>query len=301
MINRRNGYFNLINGYKTPFVCGGDNNTGKNIYYPNTSIIQVLAVKNFDDELRLLLLEYITKAEGELRTLAGYKFDFVNCPLGMTWRNQEAYESKYVLNGRVSEMIEKVENELKKSHLEYVDFYNKHHHEEIPTWIVVKVVNFSTFIDFLEYSNCQVKNAICELYSIKYEKDNVVRMDYALLIGSIHWLRHVRNACAHNERIYSICRKGERIKEGYINSMLRKAYARERNQTIFDLLIYFKYYLDEKDYTCLIQTIKEMLFNLSKELSSGVFSNIRGSMGIKSMSDLDELLSFPHHKEYELF
>ena len=33
----RMGYFNLVNGYKEPFICGKDNN-GNHIYIANTSL-----------------------------------------------------------------------------------------------------------------------------------------------------------------------------------------------------------------------------------------------------------------------
>ena len=64
----RMGYFNLINGYKTPFTCGVDGQ-GNHIYLPNTGIEHFYCLKHFDDELRILLLKYITQVEEEVRTL----------------------------------------------------------------------------------------------------------------------------------------------------------------------------------------------------------------------------------------
>ena len=58
----RNGYFNLINGYKIPFVLKVDNN-GTHTYIGGTSIEHFEAVKHFDDELRHILLKYSTKLE----------------------------------------------------------------------------------------------------------------------------------------------------------------------------------------------------------------------------------------------
>ena len=52
----RAGYFNIINGYKTPFTSGIDQ-LGNHIYLPNTSIDQIYKAKQFDDSLRLLLLK----------------------------------------------------------------------------------------------------------------------------------------------------------------------------------------------------------------------------------------------------
>ena len=70
----RAGYFNIVNGYKTPFVSGRDSN-GNHSYISGTSINQLQAVKKFDDQLRSFLLRYITQVEEETRTLSGYKFD----------------------------------------------------------------------------------------------------------------------------------------------------------------------------------------------------------------------------------
>ena len=52
----RAGYFNIINGYKTPFTCGTDSD-GNHNYIPDTSIDQIYRVKLFDDSLRSLLLK----------------------------------------------------------------------------------------------------------------------------------------------------------------------------------------------------------------------------------------------------
>ena len=61
-----NGYFNLVNGYKNPFVVGQQN--GRHVYQKGTNIKELFALKEFDDDLRLLLLKYITKVEEEVRS-----------------------------------------------------------------------------------------------------------------------------------------------------------------------------------------------------------------------------------------
>ena len=59
-------------------------------------------------------------------------------------------------------------SELSKSQLEYVRHYMKNH-LSIPTWIMIKVVNFSTFINILKNSKMSVKHSICYLYDITDE------------------------------------------------------------------------------------------------------------------------------------
>lgn len=291
----RNGYFNLINGYKKPFVCNIDA-SGKHIYYPGTSIKQIELVKRFDEDLRIVLLKYITKAEEEVRTFAGYKFDELTSGT-KAWYEVQSYDNLANPVKDIVSMISKSYAEISKSELDYVKFYLENHNS-IPTWIYVKVINFSTFIDFLSCCKNDLKDSLCNLYGMLDAKGNY---DYKLLIGSLHWLRKVRNSCAHNERIFMMERKNARIKEKYILNDLRKVYSRTPDQKIFDLLIYLKYYLDDNDYLDLITNIKEALNKLSVSLSSNVFNNIRASLGVKNISDLDDLLKNKAEKQYNKF
>lgn len=131
-------------------------------------------------------------------------------------------------------------SELNRSRSEYVRFY-MNNHETIPTWIMIKVVNFSTFIDVLSNSKNGVTHALCKLYDLKDDKGYY---NVKLLIGSLHWLRKVRNSCAHNERVYCIKqlparndKNSGRILEGYFRS-LRPTYLKDKDKKIMDLLVY---------------------------------------------------------------
>lgn len=185
----RSGYFNMINGYKTPFTCGTDAN-GNHIYFPNTTLSQINSLKKFDESLRLFLLKYITQVEEEVRTLTGYKFDQCNDNGKIPWYETSAYSPNATLQSKMN-TISSAYSELSRSKSEYVQFYMKNH-EQIPTWIMIKVVNFSTFIDVLHNSKPNVTHAICKLYSM-YDDNNLPNVK--LLIGSLHWLRRVRNSC----------------------------------------------------------------------------------------------------------
>ena len=285
----RMGYFNIVNGYKTPFTCGLNAN-GDHIYLPNTNLEHLYALKQFDDELRLFLLKYITQIEEEVRTLTGYKFDQCNNNGKIPWYDANAYSPTSRLQYRMS-AISSAYGELSSSQLDYVKFYMDNH-TSIPTWIMIKVVNFSTFIDVLKHSKTAVTHSICTLYDMM---DTNNKPNVKLLIGSLHWLRKVRNSCAHNERIFCIHQAQEqrrrnsgRIIENYI-SLLRPSYSRDSDKRIFDLLVYFKYYLPDKEYKQMMTTFQTMLTTLQKRISANAFDNIRGQMGIKDLNDLDTL------------
>ena len=288
----RAGYFNLVNGYKNPFISG-TNADGKHTYISNTSINQLQAVKKFDDQLRSFLLRYITQIEEETRTLTGYKFDEYNNNGDIPWYDITAYSSKVTLQNKMN-VICAAYRDLSNSKLDYVKFYMERH-KQIPTWIMIKVVNFSTFIDIINASHMDVSHSLCKLYGLE---DKNGYPNVKLLIGSLHWMRKTRNSCAHNERVYCLSRSNDRhghsgrIVEKYIK-MLGKGYTRDLNQRIFDLLIYFKYYLPKSEYKQFIKDLKVMLEDLQSKIHPHAFEYVQGQIGIRNLSDLDLLVNFP--------
>lgn len=179
-------------------------------------------------------------------------------------------------------------------------------HKFIPMWILIKCINFSTFIDFVSCSTEEVKTSLCKLYGLYDER---CFPDFKFLIGSLHWMRTIRNACAHNERVYTMCREkkyaGRRHSTGRIHcsyfKLLPSAYLADKEQRTVDLLIYLKYYLSSEDYGNLISEIEKALIELQKRIPPIAFDNVRGQLGIKDMRDLDLLLSSSKCIEYNKF
>ncbi len=290
----RMGYFNIVNGYKNPFICDKDIN-GNYIYLPNTDLSNIYELKRFDEKLRNFLLRYITQIEEEVRTLTSYKFDQCNKNGKIPWYDAKAYSDEARLQNKIS-AISSAYSELSKSQLDYVRFYMDKH-TAIPTWIMIKVVNFSTFIDILNNSKTIVKHSLCELYGMKDENGYP---NVKLLIGSLHWLRKVRNSCAHNERIYCITEtknknKKGRIKENYFK-MIKPSYMKDTEKKLMDLLVYFKYYLPASEFKCMMIEFIGMVNALEKSVPKNAFDNIRGQMGIKNIEDLQILIELPKEK-----
>ena len=169
---------------------------------------------------------------------------------------------------------------------------------------MIKVVNFSTFIDIIRVSKKEVAHSLCDLYGIQDQRGYP---NVKLLIGSLHWMRKIRNSCAHNERIYCLTRKNDsrsrtgRIREQYIEA-LGRGYVRDLNQRIFDLIVYFKYFLPRREYKQFISELKAMLSELEAQIHPHAFEYIRGQMGIRNLADLDVLNDLPKDEiEYNKF
>lgn len=290
----RNGYFNLINGYKKPFISNVLPD-GTKKYFKSTSIEEMHALKDFDDNLRMLLLKYITKAEEEIRAFAAYKFDQINDDGAIRWYEIKAYNSASDIN-EIIKSVSRGYSEISKSRLDYVKHYLDCY-KLIPTWIYFKIIRFSSFIDILKICKPDVCNSLCKLYSLYKSNGNVYPK---LLISSLQALRKVRNACAHNERVFDYKNENARIFEPVLK-YLRKSYIKDKTQKIIDILVYLKYYLEPCDYDKLIDSFNEMLVNLKTQISAFAFENVRHSMGIKIMDDIPALKDNKIVKLYNKF
>ena len=68
---RRVNYYNLINGYKDPFL---QSNSKYEKYIVGSTIEEIYALYEFDRKLRIITLEYILEIEKEIKSLISYSF-----------------------------------------------------------------------------------------------------------------------------------------------------------------------------------------------------------------------------------
>ena len=292
----KNGYFNLVNGYKMPFVIGQDTN-GNHRYIGGTTIKHLQAVKDFDEEIRYILLKQITRCEEEIRTLSGHKFDYENGKGKIKWYSVDAYNPNIRAQDKIK-VIAKCYNEIDRSQQPYVKHYLDEY-SSIPTWIFVKVINFSTFIDFLKMCKPSVIDSICSLYSITDSKGNT---NPDLLISILHWMRKVRNACAHNERIFDIRRDNGRVNQPFIRFLKNpSSYNRHRAQRIIDLIVYLRYFLDDREYSLLLNNIELSFNKLRGQLNVNAFDKVRSETGIKDLNIITDLSNTRKAIDYNRF
>lgn len=284
------GYFNLINAYKFPFIQGIDENKN-HIYIGGTSIEHFVSLKIFDDKLRLLLLQTLTRLEEEIRNLVSYKLDQIN-QKSLEWYDVQSYNPKkdtqdiIRIISKCFTTIDEMDNDYV---LHYTDKYGK-----VPTWIFAKVIKFSELIDVINISRIGVIDSLCSLYNIK---DSRSINKHSLLISSLHLIRSIRNACAHNERIVFFKKPNTRTNlpfESFLPSPNR--YKKSRDIVFIDLLVSLKYYLESKEYENLVDQIILMLKTLESQININSFDIIRGNLGIKKLTDLDYLKNNNHKK-----
>lgn len=290
------GYFNLVNGYKKPFIKSKDIN-GDHCYHEGTRLRDIAHIFKFDRNLSNLLLSNLTHIEEEIRSITAYHFDYFNQKQNSGWTDRESYDSK-VHNKEIYDLINKLHEEVriaKENQNEYIVHY-ANTIGIIPTWVMIKVIRLTTFTTFLLYSKKEVKETLCRLYGIEYiSQDN----NFRVLFGAINWMRKVRNATAHNERIIFLMDSNRIVITDYHKKLTTIYRNRLRNKQIIDLLIFLKYFNKNQHYSELINFILEGLSSIQKSMHSHVFENVRSSLGIRSLEHLHFLRDIPKEMSFQ--
>jgi abortive infection bacteriophage resistance protein len=283
-----------MNDFVYPYIVSKQKD--KDIYMQNITVASLVDIKTFDDDVRHLIFKYITKVEQEIRTLVAYRFDEINFSIGATWNSVLAYDDR-IPRTDIKNLIAKIKRELAtavKHDNRYAKFYSQNN-GIVPTWVMLKIIKFTSLISFISYCPKSLRISICDLYGIEYDSNN---NEFNVLIGSLQWMRKVRNYCAHDEPLLDIADGSNQIITKF-HKTLTKAYNNYRNhRKLADLIIYLKYYLPNDDYVKLVNDFKTLLELLKARVEPIVFERIRASLGIKSLDILDTLMNNPKIIEY---
>lgn len=289
----RKGYFNLVNGYKKPFIEKKIDDA--HIYFKSISISEIYELQKSDEDLRYLLLRKLTEVEEELRSVFGYIFEKVNSKKTYSWFNYKSYR-KDALNKHVISLISSIYYDLKNSRQKYMAHYMDNH-DIIPTWVMIKAVKLSTFINMIEVSKDEIIVAFCDLYNI--ENSLSVDKRRKKLISMLNWIRQFRNACAHNERVYSFNKEKSKIKtEFYVKYFTTYGYRKDLNLNLFDLVIILKYFVPHKEYMAFVNDFKAIISNLEVNINKQSFQRVRSRIGVRRVDDIDFLLIDRNEIEY---
>lgn len=294
----RKGYFNLINGYKMPFVINKNNNN-EHVYIEGTSVLKLYQVMKFDRRLSSLILKNITHVEEEIRNLTAYKFQTICQRTLSDWTNPDVYDEKVEISKRLK-LIEDIKEDVqlaRKNRNKYLLHYaqNSTKDNDLPFWVIIKLIRFTTLTNLIKFSKKELRTHLCELYDIEYISQT---NDYKILEGALNWLRKTRNACAHMERVIYLEDQSIVVVTKY-HKLLTTAYSkRGRKKQIIDLFIFLKYFNTKNEYINFINNFLNYIDEIGKIVGSQVKDNIRASLGIRNLEHLKTIKEQPKSIKY---
>ncbi len=265
-IIREINYYNLINGYKEPFLQVG---TNYEHYLQGTKFEEVYALYEFDRKLRIITLEYILEIEKQIKSYIAHCFskyhghrDYLRLEnFDISSRKRFEYVSD-LLSGLYKKIKMNVDKDLSISH--YVSGKNY-----IPLWVLVNSISMGDISKF--YSNMK-----------QSERNDVAqRMKWGVreneLANCLFFLSAIRNRCAHDERLYSyLCSTNL-----HSNRYFRYFHVSVTNN-YFAIMVAFKMLLSNKRYVEYNEKMEQLFDELSNNLHTITIGKIRSFMGIPS-------------------
>lgn len=183
------GYFSLIGGYKTPFT-----NPMTRKYEDDTTFEDVVALYQFDADLRSLTFDYLVIVEQKIGQLISDSFCSHFGANQEEYLNHGNYLQKSSNAKRLYGLIAILDRIANKSREHRYIVYQREVHHNVPLWVVVKALTFGQ---------------ISKMYSLlQMPQQRQVAMSYTdltpvQLSSILSCLTYFRNVCAHNERLYS--------------------------------------------------------------------------------------------------
>lgn len=275
-ILEKENYYNLINGYKEPFL---DLNSTTERYLPGTDFFEIYALYEFDREARNILLNRILRVENHVKSVISHEFS-----KKYGYDNYIKLSNFNVIPGnkssleRVSKLISTVNSDIAKnvarSHgavLHYMEEYGY-----IPLWVLVNVLTFGVISTFYANMKDQDRNEVAR-------KLNVTDMELKSILDQMTLFR---NICAHDERLYNF-RPKKLIVDNRIHALMQLRqnsigqYIRGKGD-IFSLMISLKLLQNRKDTLTLTREMDGALSKLGLQLRTITLNDVLAIMGFPS-------------------
>ncbi|NNV58005.1 Abi family protein [Panacibacter sp. KCS-6] len=165
----------------------------KHIFKPNSKFEDVVALYNFDRELRILLFDVIEKIEISLRTKLIYHLSHEFDP--WWFQNTNIFEN----SGALIETLASIKEEVDRSKDIFIKEHKQKYKDDLrfpPAWKTLELTSFGSLSKL--YGN--LKNTINAKDTIAKELGAV---NHTYLPSWLQSIAQIRNYCAHHSRLWN--------------------------------------------------------------------------------------------------
>ena len=268
-IIQREGYYKLINGYKSPFL---KHDTDAETFLDGCTIDEIFALYSFDRELREIFMRHILHVETNIKSLIAYtiseKYGHENYLLYKNFNT-----SKKGANKEISSIISDLQGAISKNHSDPCINHYLQNYGYVPMWVLNNVLTLGN---------------ISRLYSIMKTEDrqNISKIFKILdtsMESFLHTLSIIRNFCAHGNRLYCIRTKRPLIDTDiHINLKISKNEANEfvfGKRDLFSAVIALRYFLSGREFVRFQDELNGALNKLERKLNVIDKNSILSLMG----------------------
>ena len=275
-ILERENYYNVINGYKEPFLASKATATNDEIYKTGTTFDEVFALYNFDRELRNIYLKFLLKIENTFKTVIAHEFsakyghdNYLKID-NFDISNERNISSAIKLIGDIQQEIAR---QMSKHHQAVTHYMTEHGY--IPLWVLVNVLTFGKIENFYKNMKPADKTIVAKQFNLQPGE----------LSKFMHMLALARNKCAHDERFFDIkFRESIHTKSIKNFRLLGLVRAKDGSYTYgtndaYALAIMFALLLSKTELNEFISSMRSAFNKLQKQLHTIPASDIMSIMG----------------------
>ena len=275
-ILERENYYNVINGYKEPFLASKATATNDEIYKTGTTFDEVFALYNFDRELRNIYLKFLLKIENTFKTVIAHEFsakyghdNYLKID-NFDISNERNISSAIKLIGDIQQEIAR---QMSKHHQAVTHYMTEHGY--IPLWVLVNVLTFGKIENFYKNMKPADKTIVAKQFNLQPGE----------LSKFMHMLALARNKCAHDERFFDIkFRESIHTKSIKNFSLLGLVRAKDGSYTYgtndaYALAIMFALLLSKTELNEFVSSMRSAFNKLQKQLHTIPASDIMSIMG----------------------
>jgi abortive infection bacteriophage resistance protein len=270
------GYYKLINGYKKPFIEKSQN--GCNKFIDSTSITDLYYLYCFDKGLRELLLRYLNSVEVSIKAKMAEHMsknfgikenDYLNPNNYKTNQHKPFIDIQTKVLSAIKEQVDK-QNAIRHYSKNYGYF---------PFWVVSNILTFGHICHLYSKMKQPDQYCISKNFNVKAEW-----LESAMIVMQLF-----RNACAHNEIVYSFKTVAYSLNQNEWNDLYKTFNISKDPKTgkyekgVNDLLaifFIFKLVLDKAEFLTFISQFESIRNKLKSKVNAKVYERIVELMAI---------------------
>lgn len=250
------GYYSLIDGYKDIFY-----NPMTRMYASGTRFSDIVALYEFDENLRSLVFKYICHIEQKIRSLISYAFCETFSENQAAYLNSANYNISKKNSRDISKLISMLTYECNQNTEHSYVVYQRNTYGNVPLWVIMKTLTLGQTSKMYSFMLPSIKAKVSVHYSSITEKE---------LIQYLKVLTVFRNICAHNERLFSFETRFEipdTILHKKMNIPQKGSQYLYGKHDMFALIIAFRYLLTKEDFKSFKKELTQLINIFSRATS----------------------------------
>lgn len=159
-------------------------------FVPGARMSHVIALYEFDEQLRLALWQALSKLEIALRFDIGHTFGktdpYLHMRVSKLWKTGSR-------RARAQKFVKKLADTQQRSSEEFVKHHHQAYHDQMPIWVITEILEFGSLVNLYSLAPFEQRRQVADQYQARSDE----------LESWLRVMNYLRNICAHHARLWN--------------------------------------------------------------------------------------------------